>query len=268
MFRDDDAGRYVCHYTTTETFLAHILPTMKLRLSSFSRVNDPRESRAWYCSLTVPDEVADREWNITQLSASFTAYMKETAKLLCVTRDDPNFDPNREAYLYGRCYAHPSMWDRYAGNHSGVCLMFDIEDLGAAVARASEGRGDVYYQAVSYADMPPVEHPAYALDASDLFRRGEAEVFRDHQIKHHGALYFWKSRDWAAEFEYRWVVLDSESSDIFVNIEECLAGVIFGDAFTAHTIPMVAQMLADRDVTLAQMRYRNGHPTVLPVIGT
>ena len=266
MFSDQHAHRYVCHYTSADAFLNHILPSLSLRMSRFASVNDPRESREWICTLTVPDELMNRNWNILEMSDRFTDYMKLNAKLLCVTRDDPNLDPLRTNHLYGRGYAHPSMWDRYAEGHAGVCLILDIEKLSDSVADTAASRGnlDLYRQGVSYADMPDGETRAYTLSASDLVDRDESDVFGDHQRKYHGELYFWKSQDWASEFEYRWVLLDSDPGDVYINIAGSLAGVVFGDRFPAHKIEIVAKSLSGRGMTFAKVRYRNGHPIVLP----
>jgi hypothetical protein len=72
MFRDEDAGRYLFHYTTIEAFLGHILPTRRLRFSPFSEVNDPRESQDWFCSLAV-DSGQPEDWNVLDISRRFTA---------------------------------------------------------------------------------------------------------------------------------------------------------------------------------------------------
>lgn len=265
---------YLGHYTTSETFLMYILPTMKIRMSSFARVNDPRESRSWLCGLRCSEDMTESEQDVHALSARFTDYMKKTAKLLCLTHDDETAaDPSRPAHLYGRCYAHPSMWDRYANRHSGVCLMFDHDRLRGAVARASDGRGNtIYYEPVLYVDQPSNEVGAFTLDISEIRARGEEEVFRAHQEKFHTVLYFQKSTDWSPECEYRWVVLDSDESDLFVDISECLSGVVFGEAFPVSAIKMVAKILdgregvEDRPVELSQLQYRNGHPIVMPAL--
>jgi hypothetical protein len=272
MFRDEDAGLYLGHYTTAETFLTYILPTMKVRMSSFARVNDPRESRSWLCNLTCSDNMTEDELDIHALSARFTDYMKKTAKLLCLTRDDETTDnPNRLDHLYGRCYAHPSMWDRYANRHSGVCLMFDHDRLREAIARASDGRGNTsYYAPVSYVNQPSNEVGAFTLDISEIRTHGEKEVFREHQEKFHTVLYFQKSTDWSPECEFRWVVLDPDESELFIDIGKCLSGIVFGEAFPVAAIKMVAKILDEREdaaeqpVELTQMQYRNGHPIVMP----
>lgn len=263
MFDDQDAHKYVCHFTAPEVFLTHILPTLRLRMSRFRNVNDPRESREWTCTLMVPDELMGQDWDIVGISERFTAYMKKNAKLLCVTRDDPDLAPARGSYLYGRGYAHPSMWDRYANGHSGVCLMLDREKLNDAVAQATAGRGEFYHGGVSYADQPPAEAHAYTLWASDIVERGEPAVFGDHQKIHRDALYFWKSQDWASEFEYRWVLLDASDDEVYVDISTALAGVVFGSDFPVRTVDTVAATLGGSDVTFGRIHYRNGHPIVL-----
>jgi hypothetical protein len=233
-------------------------------MSRFRDVNDPRESREWTCTLMVPDELMNSDWNILELSDRFTAFMKENAKLLCVTRDDPALDPGRADHHEGRSYAHPSMWDRYARGHRGVCLMLDIAALADAVAVACDGRGTLYRQGVSYDDHPPGEETAYTLWARDLASRGEQAVFADHQTEHHPALYFWKSSDWLSEFEYRWVLLDSSDDDVFVDISDALSGVVFGDRFPIQDADNVMASLAGTDVAFGRIKYRNGHPVVLP----
>jgi hypothetical protein len=264
VFTDADAHKYVSHYTSSEAFLTYILPSMSLRMSRFANVNDPRESRDWICTLAVPDELMHKDWDVFALSDRFSRFMKANAKLLCVTRDDPNLDPDRISHLYGRSYAHASLWDRYANRHSGVCLMLDTDKFATATAIAADGRGECLRMGVSYGDMPPTEKEAYLLSAADLDARGEDAVFVDHQRDHHGSLYFWKASDWASEFEYRWVLLDGSEVDVFIDIRDCLKGVVFGEAFPSGAVEMVARVIGRSDVNFAKMRYRNGHPIVLP----
>ncbi|WP_375477527.1 DUF2971 domain-containing protein [uncultured Jatrophihabitans sp.] len=264
MFTDADAHKYVCHYTSSEAFLTHILPSLSLRMSRFENLNDPRESREWACTLMVPDELMSKDWDVLGVSDRFTAFMKSNAKLLCVTRDDPSLAPERVNHLYGRGYAHPSMWDRYARGHTGVCLMLDVVELDRAVIKASSGQETIYHMGVSYEDMPETETLAYTVSAKSIDEYGESAVFADHQRQFHGPLYFWKSRDWAAEFEYRWVLLDGSSADIYIDIRSCLSGIVFGEAFPAGAMDMVRHVLGGSPTQFAKMRYRNGHPIVLP----
>jgi Protein of unknown function (DUF2971) len=264
MFSDQDAGRYLFHYTRAETFLLHILPTMQLRMSPFANLNDPRESRTWLCTIRLSDG-ASRDWDLLTISREFSEFMKGTASVLCFTRDDPDFSPGRHAHLYGRGYAHPSMWDRYAGNHSGVCLALDIDHLSDDIARSVGEKGDLLYMDVSYEDMDERDLRAFELEASDLESKGLESTFREHQERYHGRLYFSKGKDWSNEFEWRWVLLASKPGPYFVDVSGSLSGVIFGDAFPVGAIDMVQGLVASRGLQLASIRYRNGDPVVLPL---
>lgn len=263
MFSDDFAHQYVCHYTSREAFLAHILPSLRLRMSRFRNVNDPRESREWFCTLLVPDDLMNDAWDVVAISERFTDHMKSNAKLLCVTQDDPELNVNRSNHMYGRAYAHPSLWDRYGGQHGGVCLMLHVGELHRSVELAAASRGELYAGPVAYEDQPPSESAAYTLWATALKAQGETSVFAQHQRDHRDALYFSKSSDWASESEYRWVLLDGSVDDVYVDISTCLRGVVFGEDFPASAADMVAAMLG-HDVTLGRIKYRNGHPIVLP----
>lgn len=264
MFTDADAGRYLFHYTRQDAFLAHILPTRQLRMSSFANLNDPRESKNWQCSVRVPSS-SPVTWDVVALSRQFSEEMKGRSFVVCFTRDDPDLNAGRLAHLYGRGYAHPSMWDRYAGGHSGVCLSFDAVQLGDDIARSVGSSGLLYHQGISYADMPPNAVEAFELDGQRILDNGEAAALREHQENYAGSLYFYKSTDWSTEFEYRWVLIaDDSSSEHYINIAPSLSGVIFGDAFPRPAIEMVRPMLESTGVLTAQIRYRNGDPVVVP----
>ena len=71
MFSDEDAGKYLFHYTRAETFMTRILPTLRLRMSSFSDLNDPRESKNWRCSVYI-EPGTEGTWDFGALARSFT----------------------------------------------------------------------------------------------------------------------------------------------------------------------------------------------------
>lgn len=264
MFTDEDAGRYLFHYTTLESFLGHILPSRRLRFSPFSAVNDPREAKDWLCSIRVDTDVP-LPWDVIDAAQNFTALLKKSAKVLCFTRDDPLLDPQRVAHLYGRGYAHPRMWDRYADRHRGVCLAFDVVKLGDEIAASVADRGRLVSRWVTYDDMPTAEVDAFTISARAVLELGWEAAMSQHFDLHHGALYFYKSTDWATEFEFRWVLLSSHNDEYeFVDLRSSLSAVIFGEAYPTDSIPMVRNLLADSPVIFAHMTHRNGHPLPLP----
>lgn len=268
MFNDAvDTGRYLFHYTSLEVFLGHILPSGRLRMSPFPEVNDPRESKDWTCSLLDDAGVPD-SWDnerFLALQTQFTTAMKASAKVLCLTRDIPGLDPNRLDYTYGRGYAHSRMWDRYAGHHTGVCLAFDIDTFGHDVASSVAARGTLHHMGISYQSNPRGDLEAFCLRTSAIEALGIDEALRRHRDLHHGSLFFYKSRDWETESEYRWVLLsDHDDRYEFVDVNRSLAGVIFGPDYPQHSIPMVKKVLDDERVVLARLLYTNGSPMAVP----
>lgn len=264
MFTDHDEGRYLFHYTSTEAFLAHILPTRLLRLSPFARLNDPRESKAWSWSVTDDAGVAQSpDFDFFGLQERMDSFIRGRAKLLCLTQDDGD-KLQTSAWHHGRGYAHPSLWDRYAGNHSGVCLAFEKGKLTEDLQGQLGGRGLIRHGPVEYADAPGVETRAFNLRTTTLRDLGEDGAARNQVERFTRELFFTKSHDWAAESEYRCLLLDHSQDDAYLDIRSSLRGVIFGSEFAAHTVPMVRRELNDDSVILARIAYQNGHAQPLP----
>jgi hypothetical protein len=274
MFRDEDAGRYLFHYTTAETFLAHIVPTRKLRMSPLNQVNDPKEATDWTCGVTIdgPDFSDGRKGveEFRELQRNFNNALKARTRVLCFTRDDVQLASVPLLQKYHRGYSHSRMWDQYAGNHTGVCLVFERNALSGEIAGAVAGLGDLRHRDVSYGDPPTaIDEMGDYSDAFSIGTRALAELgldraLRDHQVRHHHFLYFHKSLDWASEQETRWVLLaDEDAPYIYVPVERSLSGVVFGPDYSRDSIPMVQSVLGT-DVIYGQLHWQNGLPIMTP----
>jgi hypothetical protein len=261
MFRDEDAHKYLFKYMTDDAFTNYYMADRRLRMAPLAYMNDPKEAQDWYCTLVADADYGD-DLDVHDISAAFTTALKRRAKVLCFTRDDPTFEGVPPAHLYGRGYAHSSLWDRYASQHRGVCLVFEIDALDEAMSGAAT-HGTLYRRWVSYDDAPSSEVDAFTIRASELRALGREALLERHVRDHHSTLYFFKSSDWQREFEYRWLLL-AEGDDEFVYIESAsaLRGVILGADF-AESPESVRAAVGD-DVVVARMRWHNGHPSVLP----
>ena len=267
VFSDADTGKYLFHYTPRDAFLAHILPTMRLRLSRFANVNDPRESKDWYAGFS--DDVGTYTENHQGLDMMrrFGEALQQSARILCLTHDDDDLDPNRLAFAFGRGYAHPRMWDRYAGHHAGVCIALDKSVLEQEMTRQLAQRGTVHHGAVAYEDQSTSESAAFWWVTSALERLGFDAYVRAHQEQHYRALYFMKNTDWSSEAEYRWVLLnDTSDEDVYVDVRVALSGVIFGPDFPSASMAMVERALGNPDIHLGQLNYLDRCPVVLPLL--
>lgn len=263
MFTSTDAGKYLFHYTKLGTMMDHILPNMQLRMSPFSRMNDPRESKKWNLTFFLPADLFPEGFSAVEGSLEYSDRIKGNAHVVCFTRDDPELAIERSDSHYGRGYAHPSLWDRYAEAHSGVCLAFNIKLLTQAIQKSVGGQGRLLHDRVAYADMPSADEDAFRLDLSELFRIDKDQMVRQHLDKHAAQFFFCKSLDWKPECEYRWVLLaDSSAVDHYVDISGSLRCVIFGDAVSEELSRECRDRLREVDIGSAQMRYINGNPHI------
>src|SRR4030067_3572463 len=121
----------VCHYTSKETALEHILESQKIRLGGLGLTNDPRESKRWMVPNVVWGDELTKEGekeiakSTLMIDQEVNRILKEEWRVLCtVCHNYPYSDSyvGKKEYAhheYG--FSHSRMWAQYAKNHSGVC---------------------------------------------------------------------------------------------------------------------------------------------------
>ena len=159
------------------------------------RQRSSRES-AWYCTLMVPDDLMGAAWDVSLLSGRFTDHMKSNAKLLCVTRDDPDVSVNRphQPHVWAP-YAHPSMWDRYGGQHR-----WRLPDVGRKrltdLWNWPHGPRRIVRRASGLCGSAGHRVGGLTLWGRHSQDHGETSCSTQHQ-RDHARLYFSKASDWA-----------------------------------------------------------------------
>jgi hypothetical protein len=100
-----------------------------MRLSPFSKMRDPRESKHWgYEAPAAPSmDLRDEVVRFAELNR-LADELKDRVKVLSLTQDDP-VERDEGSAVFGRGFAHPRLWEHYADDHRGVCLCFDREAL-------------------------------------------------------------------------------------------------------------------------------------------
>src|SRR4051812_6568338 len=122
-------GSCLYHYARLAMALEFILPSWSMRLSPFSKMRDPRESKHWgyeaprAASMELHDEIV-RFGELQRLAEQ----LKDRVKVLSLTEDD-RLDRDEGGAVFGRGFAHPRLWEHYADDHRGVCLCFDRKEL-------------------------------------------------------------------------------------------------------------------------------------------
>jgi hypothetical protein len=148
----EPTGSCLYHYTRLDTALELILPTWRIRLSPFSKMRDPRESKRWgYEAPRAPSmDLRDEVTRFSEL-IRLANELPDRVKVLSLTQDDVG-ERDTEAAVFGRGFAHPRLWEQYADKHSGICLCFDRQELTRTLTIRLRRSGPVEHGPVEYAD--------------------------------------------------------------------------------------------------------------------
>lgn len=229
-------GRYFCHYTSWHTASEHILPTGQLRLSPYHLMRDPLEAEppAVGAGVSLPpgDEEALRRSGVAHLEAQeMLARVRQNSKLLSLGVDSPwaaqSSDPDRR---FGMGWARSPMWQHYADNHRGVCLIFDREKLTRSVGAQLQRRhpdsrnGEVRY---SKTGLSGEHHVTLFLDGTS----DGGEQGRRHLRRYASEYFFVKLIDWEHEHEFRFVEVSEDDGYGFVEYGDALLGMMLGHGF-------------------------------------
>ena len=122
-------GDFFYHYTTREAAFEHILPDRTMRLSPAHVVRDPLESNPAFLAASygiTDNPEADHERQAVAMDAGMKLQrLRRSSKVLSMTIDADEYTGDAE--VFGRGYARARMWEQYAENHEGVCLMLRRE---------------------------------------------------------------------------------------------------------------------------------------------
>lgn len=267
LFGDLDADeQYLYHYTSAES-LAKILDSSTLRFGPYGSTNDPRESKAWLPSFSVPDgrEVSNDEF--FGLLDQADVRLRGSVHLGCFTLDRQPSGLGIGHHWRG--FGRARMWDQYASKHQGACLVFDFKRLTDAVQFAlGETSGlSLRRGPVNYIDED-LSLSTLNFSLSDLDAQGIDSVCENYLALNWRDLLLTKNSDWATENEYRYLVLGAHDSAIFVPIENALVALVLGDAFPSTEASVLGLRLARLQCgsapKVARCHWRNGVPHAYP----
>lgn len=152
------------------------------------------------------------------------------------------------------------MWQYYADDHSGVCLIFDREKLTQAVeAQLSTRHPDSRSGAVRYSrtGLAGEHHVTLLLDA---ITRGD-EQGRQHLRRYASEYFFVKLIDWQHEHEYRFVEVSERDGYSFVGYEDALLGMMLGSRFPSDLEDIAVDLACDQRVEISQIMWESNGPT-------
>lgn len=228
---DDWLPREVCHYTSKEIALEKILSSKKLRLGDLASTNDPREcrNRLYFYS----------EWGnvsgVAKWQGNLENHITKGLKVLCTScHNNPFWDFLNPDFTYidhnEFGVSHSRMWAHYAGNHTGICLLFDARKLDKNIIEELKNKNcEVRHGFVKYDYEKSVG--MIVADDSEFQNCERSERLAKSLMKHYDDNFLYKAPDWKSEHEFRWLVHTRDTSELFISIENAIKAVMVGVDF-------------------------------------
>lgn len=261
---DFERGESFFHYTTREGAFEHIMPTGRLRFSRYLDMRDPLENKLWRFIGGAWGEKPRAEQD-RQLAGYFefdhlANQIRERSFLLSMTIDaSPEESGEDEPFCRG--WARARMWEQYAENHAGVCLVFNRARLIKSVVASLQDQGFAapYHREVVY-EGSGMRKPA--LDLNALADKVTPEEVREYVEANHDVLFFHKALDWETEREYRFSTTSSDSQHLFVDFGQALTAIIVGESFPVWQRPAAIGACEGADVLPKRLDWTNGWPAL------
>jgi hypothetical protein len=224
-------------------------------------MRDPRETQwAFAASFWGEDEGFDEHFRNARRRLD---ELKSSVRLISLTWDRVSEDAETDP-RFRRGYAHPRLWEQYAGDHTGVCLCFSIPELLDAVNLAIRRAGGRFSEhgEVMYRDRK-IGLQASNIDINAVARLGPDEVLLDLFEVHKHELFFTKLKDWETEMEYRFLTYWDDPGELYVDVSSALKAVVAGHAVRVQYGPTLRALCDPEEIVLAKMDWQNGLPLVL-----
>ncbi|MFC1936287.1 DUF2971 domain-containing protein [Chloroflexota bacterium] len=260
----------VYHYTTKETALEKILTTQKIRFNFLGQTNDPRESKEWgYPILNPPfslNETSQEEtirWldEYSKIESEAKRIRNKEWQILCFSQDDPRLKTQKGDislyHLYG--YSRSRMWSQYAGNHTGICFIFDREKLNDRIHEEIIQEDLRFFQgSVEYSDMK--SSTSLIVNYEDIKKHGITEGIRKFFYNDYKAAFLTKSKEWESEYEYRWLIHSQDEQLQHISVEGIISGLLVGVDFPEVYEPSLIAICKKLNILGGKMDWRQGIP--------
>ena len=253
---------YFFHYTTQESAFGHILPEGKLRFSRYMDMRDPLENKHWRLGGASWGGDPQREMAALAKFTDLANHIRERSFLLSMTIDVPSEVETREEEPFRRGWARARMWEQYAENHKGVCLVFKRDLLTDAVCSSLREQefASPYHRSVIYSGSG-MQKPAISENA--LAGNVTPEAVARYVEDNHDPLFFHKALDWQTEWEYRFSTTSSDKDALLVEVGDSLTHVIVGERFPPWMRPSAITTCEKAGATPLRLDWSMGQPALV-----
>lgn len=217
---NDDA---IFHFTTKKIFFEYIKQTMELKLSPLENMNDPMEYSTPYLGYYLyGNGKTDPKIKSNAQRMLREKKLKEW-KIAC-------FCSNTKGQTKG--YLRSRMWSQYGENHYGVCLAFSKKAIHEII------NNNYKFEKVKYSENTPIETDFYYNEIKPSLLESTLESFLE---ENYAEIFFTKCIDYVDEAEFRLLKrsIENHKQCEYLNISNCLKGVITGDRFNDVYYPIL-----------------------------
>ena len=258
----EDPHKYLYHYTKARTAIKIILKKRILKIGNFTSTNDPKETKEWEFSLGTNENRDFGKYNMGELSQILSIELKEKTKVICFSRDREPLSGDHLRGIFNRGFCKPRMWDQYADNHRGVCLIFEKERLKEIISNLFSNVYRVIHGDVVYIDrsvIPALSEGDYTINIDYFEKYGLKEYAKAHFSTFHKRLFFEKMIDWSNEDEFRWILLTDKNDDLYFNFKDALKGIVFGENTNKKDIDRIIDLTKD-EIEYIGIKWKNCSP--------
>ena len=249
-------------YTKMETARNFIIPNRTFKIGSITKTNDPKETRSWRFTLGTQGNGNLMAYNSDEWSEKLSNALKANTKVACFSRDSQPLSGDHTRDIFLRGWGKPRMWAQYAESHTGVCLVFDRQNLDYAICKRFGFYSRIYRENVSYANRNIAYdwQGDFTLSVDHLEQLGFDAYVRTHFHTFVKQLFFQKMRDWRDECEFRWIVHDENPDDAFVDITKALVAIIYGDDANPKDVRQIIEATRDLELEHMGLKWTNSSP--------
>jgi len=241
----------IAHYTTREKGIEGVLATQSLRFNTRKNVNDPRESSLRGSTIGWLGDQGEEY--VPEVLNGLSDAVNKHLQICCFSESNDEAFPD----LIGQCFCLPNMWANYAGNHEGMCFLFDKKKL----LNLIPSKLFLFESPISYKHYPIDDYKFTNFGGFSIIDEkfdGDIPAFlKDHCKKNGAPLFFQKDKCWEHEQEYR-ILIHSENDMNFTDIDfrDTLQGIVLGVNFNYAYLPSIERMLRN-DSVLARLEWSN-----------
>jgi len=224
------------HYTTKKVFFENINPTQELRLSPIGNMDDPKENRG-------PDfeywTYGDKQNYNKKAENRFNEIILKEYKVACFCKNE-----KIKGYLRSR------MWSQYGEKHEGVCVVFSRNAIDNIINNSFK------FEEVKYKNNIPLSTDFMEHYLKEPYLEDTLNSFIEKKYKN---IFFLKNNDYRDEVEFRLIKRGNDCKNIYeyLNISNCMTGLILGCNFNLSYLPLIDKVKEESKLKIRQCYYDN-----------